>query len=109
MRHEVIRLPSYSCQYIPIELIWAQVKNKVAKEINLKMVNVELLTHQALVSITQLYWKNCVKNSESIQDKDYDKYILRDSLLETILLNLLPDDSDWYSSDNTKSVLNSFV
>jgi len=26
MGHDVIRLPSYHCQYNPIELIWAQVK-----------------------------------------------------------------------------------
>ncbi|XP_060882122.1 uncharacterized protein LOC132953799 [Metopolophium dirhodum] len=106
MGHEVIRLPPYHCQYNPIELIWAQVKNKVATKNNtFKMVDIEKLTHEALDSITQNDWEKCVKHAESIQDKDYDKEILRDSLLEPIILTILPDDSDWDSSDNDEECI----
>jgi len=54
MCHEVIQLPPYHCQYNPIELIWAQVKNKVATKNNtFKLVDIKKLTHEALDSITQ--------------------------------------------------------
>ena len=32
MEHEVVYLPSYHCQYNPIELIWTQIKGKVTKK-----------------------------------------------------------------------------
>jgi len=41
-----------------------------------------------------------VKHDELIQDKYYDKEILRDSLLEPIILAILSDESDWDSSNN---------
>jgi len=83
--HEVIRLPPYHCQYNPIELIWAQVKSQVAKNNNtFKMVDIERLT-------------KCVRHAEQLQELDNQKEILRDTLMEPIILTILPDDSD--SSD----------
>jgi len=53
MGHEVIRLPTYHCQYNPIELIWAQVKGEVAKKNNtIKMADVEKLAHTAMDAVT---------------------------------------------------------
>lgn len=112
MGHEVIRLPPYHCQYNPIELIWAQVKNQVAtKNTTFKMVDIEQLTHQALDSVTQRNWEKCVKHIESVQDKDYDKDILRDSLLEPIILTYCQTTAIGALAIMTKSVLNdnSFV
>jgi transposase len=101
MGHEVIRLPPYHCQYNPIELIWAQVKNQVAtKNKTSKMVDIEKLTHEALDSVTQHDWEKCVRHAEALQDQDNEKEIMRDSVLEPIILTLLPDDSDWDSSDD---------
>lgn len=101
MGHEVIRLPPYHCQYNPIELIWAQVKNQVAKNNKtFKMVDLEKLTHEALDSVTQHDWEKCVRHAEALQDQDNEKEIMRDSMLEPIILTLLPDDSDWESSDD---------
>lgn len=105
MGHEVIRLPPlYHCKYNSIELIWAQVKGEVARSSKpFKMVDIEKLTHEALESVTQHDWKKCVRHAESLQDQDYEKEILRDSVLEPIILNLLPDDSDWESSDEEEN------
>jgi len=102
MGHEVIRLPPYHCQYNSIELIWAQVKNQVAKNNfkTFKMVDLEKLTHEALDSVTQHDWEKCVRHAKSLQDQDNEKEIMRDSMLEPIILTLLPDDSDWESSDD---------
>ncbi|XP_022172555.1 uncharacterized protein LOC111035299 [Myzus persicae] len=101
MGHEVIRLPPYHCQYNPIELIWAQVKNQVAtKNKTCKMVDIEKLTHEALDSVTQHDWEKCVRHAEALQDEDNEKEIMRDSMLEPIILTLLPDDSDWGESSD---------
>lgn len=102
MGHEVIRLPPYHCQYNPIELIWAQVKNQVAsKNKTFKMVDIEKLTHEALNSVTIHDWEKCVRHTKELQDQDIEKKMLRDSVLEPIILNLLPDDSDWEDSHAT--------
>jgi len=60
MGHEVVRLPPYHCQYNPIELIWAQVKNDVAgKNHTFKIADVEILVNNALDSITKEVWTKC--------------------------------------------------
>lgn len=56
MGHEVVRLPPYHCQYNPIELIWAQVKGKVAKNnTTFKFDDVETLLNGALDSVFNNY------------------------------------------------------
>jgi len=97
--HEVIQLPAYHCQYNAIELIWAQVKNEVAKKNNtFKMVDIERLTHEALDSVTVQDWEKCVRHAETIQSQDYEKEIHRDAILEPLILTILPGHSD--SSDD---------
>lgn len=106
MGHEVLRLPPYHCQYNPIELIWVQVKNQVAKNNStFEMVDIERLTHEALDSVTQDDWEKCVRHAEKLQDQDYEMEITRDSVLEPIIMTLVPDDSDWEScSDDEENV-----
>jgi hypothetical protein len=41
-----------------------------------------------------------VRHAEALQDQDYEKEIMRDSMLEPIILTLLPDDSDWGESSD---------
>jgi len=104
MGHEVIRLPPYHWQYNPIELIWAQVKNQVvAKNKTFKMVDIEKLTHEALDSVTKHDWEKYVRHTEELQDRDNEKEIMRDSVMELIILTLLPDVSDWKSSDDKRN------
>lgn len=101
MGHEVIRLPPYHFQYNPIKLIWAQVKNQVAaKNKTCKLVDFEKLTHEALDSVTEHDWEKCARHAEELQDQDYKKEIIRNSVMEPIIMTLLPDDSDWESSDD---------
>ncbi|XP_015379884.1 PREDICTED: uncharacterized protein LOC107173741 [Diuraphis noxia] len=101
MGHEVIRLPPYHCQYNPIELIWAQVKGEVAKKNNtFKMADVEKLAHAAMDAVTQEDWQKCVAHAEKIQDEDNSKEILRDVMLEPIIITLQDDDSDWGDEDD---------
>ncbi|KAL4101216.1 hypothetical protein QTP88_021236 [Uroleucon formosanum] len=93
--HEVIRLPPYHCQYNPIELIWTQVKSQGAKNNHtFKMVDIERLTHEALDAVTKEDWEKCVRHTEQLQELDNQKEILRDTLMEPIILTILPNDSD---------------
>jgi len=104
MGHEVIRLPPYHCQYKPIELIWAQVENQVAaKNKTFKMVDIEKLTHEALDSVTKHDWEKCVRHAKELQNQDNEKEIMRDSIMEPIILTLLLNDSDWESSDDERN------
>ncbi|XP_050063318.1 uncharacterized protein LOC126552652 [Aphis gossypii] len=102
--HEVIRLPPYHCQYNANELIWAQVKNEVAKKNNtFKMVDIERLTHEALDSVTVQDWEKCVRHAETIQAQDYEKEVHRDAILEPIILTILPGDSDSSDDEDTNN------
>ncbi|KAF0704254.1 DDE 3 domain-containing protein, partial [Aphis craccivora] len=113
MGHEVIRLPPYHCQYNPIELIWAQVKNQVAKNNKtFKMVDLEKLTHEALDSVTQHDWEKCVRHAEALQDQDNENEIMRDSMLEPIILTLLPEVRLEKANGNPKmcwKLINNFI
>jgi transposase len=53
MDHKVVRLPPYYCQYNPIELIWTQVKGRVAeKNSTFKIADVETLVHKEIDAVT---------------------------------------------------------
>ncbi|CAK1590092.1 unnamed protein product [Parnassius mnemosyne] len=69
--HEVNRLPPYHCEYNPIELVWAQVKNEVAsKNSTFKIADVEVLLHEAISNVSQKNWEDCVKHAEKLQEED---------------------------------------
>ncbi|XP_064111448.1 uncharacterized protein LOC135218937 [Macrobrachium nipponense] len=60
--HEVLRLPPYHCEFNPIELIWAQVKNEVKKcnsNPNQTLTNVERITKRAIDKVTAEDRKSC--------------------------------------------------
>lgn len=103
MGHEVIRLPPYHYQYNPIELIWAQIKVEVAKKNHtVKMANVERLTHEELDLVSKRDWEKYVELAEKVQDEDYEKEILRDCLLEKIIVTFTSDDSDSSNDDDSE-------
>jgi len=95
MGHEVIRLPPYHCQYYPIELIWAQVKGEVATKNNtFKMADVEKLAHVKMDAVTWKDWEKCVAHAKKIQEHNR-KEILRDVMLQPVIITLRDNDSDW--------------
>jgi hypothetical protein len=56
------------------------------------MVDVERLTNEALDSVSKSDWEKCIEHAEKIQDKDYEKEILRDSLTELMILTFASDE-----------------
>lgn len=110
MGHEVVRLPPYHCQYNPIELIWAQVKGEVAtNNSTFKMVDVERLTHEALDLVSKSDWEKCVKHAETIQDEDYQKEILMDSVLEPLIITFQTDDSDFGNDEDSEDDVQTLI
>jgi len=101
MGHSVVRLPPYHCQYNPIELIWAQIKNKVA-ELNttFKIADVEKLVNEVIDSVTVEDWKRCVKHCEELQESDFIKEGLRDEILEPIIITINPDETSDSEDDD---------
>jgi len=59
--------------------------------------DIERLTHEALDAVTKKDWEKCARHTEQLQELDNQKEILRDALMEPIILTILPHDSD--SSD----------
>jgi len=98
MGHEVVRLPSYHCQYNPIEMIWAQIKGEVAKKNHFfKIAVVEVLINNAIDAVTKENWAKCSEHCAKIQDEDLMKEGIWDEIMELIILTINPDDS---SSDD---------
>lgn len=68
------------------------------------MVNIERLTNEALDLITRLDWEKCVRYAEALQDEDDKKGILRDRVLEPIIMMINPNgigcsyDEDYFKS-----------
>ncbi|XP_060843069.1 uncharacterized protein LOC132923230 [Rhopalosiphum padi] len=92
--HEVVRLPPYHCQYNPIELIWAQVKGRVAeKNSTFKIADVETIVHEEIDAVTPEDWAKCGEHCVKIQEEDFAKAGLRDEILEPIILTIYPDES----------------
>jgi hypothetical protein len=58
------------------------------------MVDIERLIHDALDAVTNEDWEKCVRHAGKLQELDNQKKILRDILMEPIILTKLPDDSN---------------
>lgn len=104
MGHKVIRLPPSHCQYNAIELIWAQVKDHVARENTTppftanKMLT---LLNNACEHVTPNDWKNVVtKTKETIQE-DWKRDCNFDTICDQeFIINLQECSSDDDNSDN---------
>lgn len=105
MGHEVVRLPPFHCHYNPIELIWAQIKNEVAAHNkSFKIADVRKLLLEAIAKVTVEDWKKCVKHSETLQEEDFHKEVIREDIIEPIIINL-QDDSDCSSDSENEDEL----
>ena len=90
--HRVIRLPPYHCQYNPIELIWSQVKQYVAKKNNFRMSDLKSLASEALSQVTPENWKNAAVHAETLQNNDTSRDLAVDNFVDSFIINL--EDSD---------------
>ncbi|KAJ8909326.1 hypothetical protein NQ315_012808 [Exocentrus adspersus] len=64
------RLPSYHCELNPIELVWAQVKGDVARNItSFKLSNVKILLENSLERVTADKWQRCIHHVHKEEEK----------------------------------------
>ncbi|KAL4096840.1 hypothetical protein QTP88_021723 [Uroleucon formosanum] len=60
--------------------------------------------HATMDAVTQEDWEKCVAHAEKIQDEDNRKEILRDVMLEPIIITLQDDDSDWGDEEDDEDI-----
>jgi transposase len=96
--HTVIRLPPYHPDLNPIELIWAQLKQSVAKN-NTTFRNTDIinLTIEACESIGKKQWTAVCEKVITIEDEYLEREVLIDEVQDTFVINLgedIDDDDD---------------
>lgn len=100
---ELIWLPVAHCELNAIELIWAYVKNKIAKvnrsnaEEKGNSVNVTRdLCEETLQTVTPELWAKCVKHAIKVEDHYWEKDHLCDEipLVQPIIVDLHSSDSE---------------
>lgn len=105
---ELVWLPVAHCELNPIELVWAYVKNKIAKvnmanqaEKGRSMQVLNNLCKESLHSVTPLLWKQCIGHAMKIEDNYWKNDQLTDNIpiVEPIVINL--NDSSSEDSDNS--------
>lgn len=104
----VHRLPPYHCELNPIELIWAQIKNQVAKQnVTFKMDEVKRLLATAIGDVTAETWRNCIRHTTKEEDRMWDLDTIVDVSVEPLIINLNDNSdrdscpsSDEFSSDD---------
>ncbi|KAL0895149.1 hypothetical protein ABMA27_013600 [Loxostege sticticalis] len=89
--HTVVRLPPYHCDLNPIELIWANAKQKI--------------TMEAFDSITVQDWKNACEHIKKIEKEYYDRGRTLYDDIDQLVIQLGDDSSsseDEYEHTNEK-------
>ncbi|XP_054286021.1 uncharacterized protein LOC129002330 [Macrosteles quadrilineatus] len=101
---KLIWLPVAHCELNAIELIWAYVKNNIAKinrrnaaEKGNSITVTRDLCKEVLQTVTPDLWKKCIRHAQNIEDKYWEKDHLSDEvpLAQPIIVDLQNDsDSD---------------
>jgi transposase len=103
--HEVLRLPPYHCQYNPIEMVWGickQYYDRHIGEVGYGEQQIHDMWQKALEQITPEIWANCVKHTEAIIEKDWQREVHFD--VEPLIINVNEssedeDDELWNQDD----------
>ncbi|XP_056633544.1 uncharacterized protein LOC130443098 [Diorhabda sublineata] len=84
----IIRRPLYHCELNPIELIWAQVKGKVArKNTTTQLKGVRILLNEALKNIIADDWQKCIQHVKE-EEKMWELNNIIDQTVEPLMINL---------------------
>ena len=98
--HTVLRTPVRQCELNAIELIWAQVKQYVAKRnTTFKFKDVKMLVTEAFDSVTKESWQKCVSHVMDIE-KFYEKTENIMDPIEPVIIHLNSDEEESDDSDS---------
>lgn len=101
--HEVLRLAPYHCEFNAIELIWAKAKTYYNKNIGRKGngdQQVLDMWEKALNSVTTEVWKNCVRHTNALITKWYERERFIEEV-EPLIIHVTQDSSS--DSDDSLS------
>ncbi|XP_072377978.1 uncharacterized protein [Diabrotica undecimpunctata] len=100
----VHRLPPYHCELNPTKLIWAQIKNQVAREnLSFQMEEVKCLLATAIQNVTPESWKNCIRPTIKEEDRMWDLDTRVDISVEPLIINVNNSNRDSSSSADESS------
>lgn len=98
----VVRLPPYHCEFNPIELIWAQVKNAVAAaNTTFNITHVEQLLKDKVAEVTAEHWREAVRHVQTLEEK-FQQVTCSSDHIDPIVITLEEDDEST-SDDATAS------
>jgi transposase len=98
--HSTLRLPPYHPDLNPIELIWASVKDYVAKKnVTFNLDDAIKLVNEKFNAITKEEWASCCRHAVECEEKYFVLEREIDLTSEQIIISLGEDDSSSDSSD----------
>ncbi|KAF7401525.1 hypothetical protein HZH68_007345 [Vespula germanica] len=104
----VLRLPPYHCELNPIEIIWTEVKDYIVKknimfrDVDMKESFYEELFCDALNTITEKNWKNCIQLvSNNVENKFWQLDYIIQNIIESSIIN--SNDKNNNSESNAES------
>lgn len=99
----VLRLPPYHCELNPIELVWGQVKNSVARQnTTFKLQDVKELLVTAIGNVTAEAWQNCIKHTLAVEDNMWELDHRIEVVVEPLIISL-GESSETDSIDSDSS------
>ena len=105
--HKVLRLPPYMCVLNPIELAWAEVKQKIREKnttSTLSIDDLEIFVRQVIQEVTPVGWENFCAHVEKIEQEFWKKDGLLEDVMDNLTMELQSSGSDdWDKSDDSTS------
>ena len=100
--HKVLRLPAYHCDLNPIEIIWSQVKRRVAEaNCHFTLKTVLELTKSSLSKFTAADWQGVIRHTMGIERE----YMASDGIqprIEPVVISLDSSSSSSSSSEDSE-------
>ena len=99
--HQVLRLPPYHCCFNAIEMVWAQLKNKVRRA-NVYSSSPEAvidLIRQSFNEISQENWSNYIDHVEEEEDKYWERDHIIEECIEPVIIALDDETDDEFYDD----------
>ena len=91
----VVRLPPYHGIFNPIELIWAWIKGKMAKEKRtFKIADVMTLTNEAISAVTADHWRSACLRCKKLVDEFWKTDSLQEEAVGQLVIELNGNDDD---------------
>ncbi|XP_018569175.1 uncharacterized protein LOC108909344 [Anoplophora glabripennis] len=98
--HVALRLPPYHPDLNPIEMVWAQVKNSVAKKnVLFKLEAVKTLTEEEFLSVTVEDWMKCCQDVVKVEDNYLQNEIRVDMVVEDLIITASDSESSTGEDD----------